>query len=996
MRRESSRVVLLTGRTGSGKTRRIADLFRSRGGETPGRGALVLLPDRGAARELRLQLLHQSTIDGFFDSGITTFEDFAASLLGVGREETAAPEEESLLLLALAPEWPGPLAARASSPRFRGAFLRWASELRALGLGGEEIRALAGALPGPEGRLGLLAEAADRLRRAEEERGLLFREDLPRRAARAIENGSLRFSPPDVLLVDGFHHLTPVRLDLLAAIARRTPEVFLTLPAADPRDPWAGRMIERTHSALMETLAPIEEEIPGGDDPPPPVFLGGADRREEIERIAREILRLAREEEKKPGDALLLFRDVAPYRSVVEDVFDHYRIPFRGRFQTGAASTPPGRSLLDCVRLAREGATRASVDSWLKNRMFDVDPDLADRAVAGWRATPEPRDEEALLVEVAAFDRGFATERVEPLVRFAREMREARGGEAIRALREAWLEWIDPSLRESAFPVRDRPLVGASVVRLVDLLDRLERSFGREARFREAPAAEILERAREEIARARVSYAAGNGAGVRVDDFRHGQNLRAPVVFVAGLEASLCPRPYDPGAFWNEGDRERLNASGQHRVPDRAFHADEERFLFRRACERGTELLYLTAPGFQPGGKACAESLFRQEMRSEWAERAREDLGGTERFASERAIVAARDLFPFLASRADPAERDLKGIALAAALLARSGNEPPDPPRSFLEPVSMSAVRPFRAWLRRRAEWSVTELEDFQACPFRYLAKHVFRLREPEESAEYALPVVSEGEAIHRALEAAVPNDCDVKEILPRCFEEARGAFPERIGHRLAEEELRENLIALLDEDAAFRREHGWMPDAFEFRFGRAEKRPVEIAGGLRIRGRIDRLDRSLGGRVLVVDYKRSGRGGRAELERGLREERNLALPLYVLAAAERTGMRPAGAFLLSVREGRRVGFYDLSLAGEGIVPDPKKARASAALEEEEFAERLRRAAAVAREAAESVRKGSFPVEPADEKVCDSLGCPYGDLCRVVLAAREEEGGEEE
>ncbi|MFH1680194.1 MAG: PD-(D/E)XK nuclease family protein [Candidatus Eisenbacteria bacterium] len=988
-----NRIVLLTGRAGSGKTSRIADLFLSRGGETPGRGALLLLPDRGAAREFRVRFLGQSKPQGFLDGGITTFEDYAASLLGVARDETAAPEEESLLLRAIASELPGPLAGRARSVRFRGALLRWVSDLRGLGIRGPEIRAMSDALPQPDARLRLLADAYDLLLHAEEESGLLFREDLPRRASRSIEEGSLPFHPPELLLVDGFHHFSGARLELLSAVARRTPEVFLTLPSADPDDPWMGKMLERSHSALVETLAPVDEALPGGDRPIAPVFLGGTDRREEIERIAREILRACHDAGRKPGDFLLLFRDIEPYRSVIEDVFRRFRIPFRARFQAGAASTPPGRSLLDCLRVAREGATRETVDAWVKNRMFDVDADIGDRTIASWHATPEPPDGESLLAEVAALDRGFATERVEPLVRLAREARESRGGNVIRAVRDAWLEWIDLSLRESAFPEEDLPLAGASVSRLADLLDRLASLFDREERFRDAPVDLILDLAREEIGRARVSYAAGGFAGVRVDDFRHGQNLRAPVVFVAGLEAGLSPRPYDPGSFWNEGDRERLNASGQLRVPDRSLHADEERFLFRRACERGTEALYLTAPAFQPGGKPCPESPFRQEVRREWEGRGRVDRGAAERFESAEGIAAVADVLPFLASRADPAERDEAGIRLAAALLARAKVAPPDPPRSFRDPVAMGKVRAFRAWLRPRNEWSVTELEDFQACPYRYLAKHVFRLREPEESAEHALPVVLEGMVLHRVLEEAGPDDLDVKEIVARAFEEARGCFPERVGHRLAEEELRENLASLLEDDFAFRRDHGWTPHAFEFRFGTKAKRPVRVAGGLRVRGRIDRVDFSLGGRVLVVDYKRSARGGRAALERGLREERSLALPLYTLAAAELSARRPAGAFLLAVREGRRVGFFDASLAGEGIVPSGKDARGSTALGEEEFAGRLRRAGEIAREAADGIRRGDFPVEPADDKVCDSLSCPYRDLCRVVLAAREE--GEE-
>lgn len=988
----SSRVFLLTGPSGAGKTAKIVDLFLGAGGGAPGRDALLLLPDRAAAGSIRLRILDTSKNRGVLDGGITTFEHLAASLLGTRLDASAAPEEESLLLLALAPTFPEAVGKRAGSPRFRGSFLRWVADLREAGIDGAEIRALLAAIPGAEERLLLLADSFDRLGAAERERGLLFREELPLRAARALAEGRLPAPRAELLLVDGFHHFSPARLELLAELARRIPETWVTLPSPEGSEAWTAGMLERSHSAIVERLAPEPVHLAGGTALPDPVFLGGSDRREEIERIARLILAHSADEGRRFSDFLVLFREADPYREILAVVFRAFGVPYRGRFQIDAASTAPGRSLLDSARLGIEGLTRGSVDAFLKNRMFAVDPDLADRIVRSWKGTPDPPSGEALFREIEARDRGLATERIEPLLRFVRETEVARGAAAVRALRDSWLEWIEPSIDASAFPGEDLAAAGAALGRLTDLLDRFASRVDGEAALRDLPAREILALLADEVGRARVSFVEGEG-GVRVDDFRHGQNLRAPVVFVAGLEAGLCPRGFDPGSFWNESDRERLGATGQFRIADRALHADEERYLFHRALTRAVDRLYLSAAAFRPDGKASPESPFRIEIRREKVAHAGADLGPVERFQTPAAIRTTGDLLPFLASRADPAERDRAGIALAAAVLAKTGTVSPAPPRSFREPVRLAGTRAFRAWLAGRNEFSVTELEDFQACPYRYFSKHVLSLGEPDEETEFAFPIVVEGEVLHRVLEETAAGELPIGDLVRRALEEARGSYPEHLGHRLAGEDLAASLASLVEEDLAFRMEHGWTPREFEFRFGAAAKRPLRLDEGVSIRGRIDRVDFSSEGDVLVVDYKRSS-VAKVETARALEEGRNLALPLYLVAASRLLGGRPAGAFLLGLRKRGRGGFFDRSLAPRGIVPEETRGLAAAALDAEAFRETIESASARAKQAADEIRAGDFPVEPADAKVCDRLHCPYRDLCRVVLAAMDEEEGE--
>jgi len=442
--------------------------------------------------------------------------------------------------------------------------------------------------------------------------------------------------------------------------------------------------------------------------------------------------------------------------------------------------------------------------------------------------------------------------------------------------------------------------------------------------------------------------------------------------------------------FWNEADRERLNGTGQFRVPDRADHAAEERFLFRRAYRRGEEKVFLSSPSFDKDGSPSPISPFLQEVMGEFGEAADKSRGGVERFATSRSVVGTEDILPFLASRADPAETDPSGVGLAAFLASERMERPPLYPKLFRDPVRLGGSAFFQAWLQGKKEYSVTEMEDFAACPYRYLSRHVFFLREPDDPPETALPAASEGEILHQALEKSLRDGTDVRETMEELLTGALSGFPERVGHRLAAGLLLEGVRKLLHDDEAFRTKYRWTPQEFEFRFGLAEERPLEIADGLFLRGRIDRIDTAPPGFGLVVDYKRSA-PQRSEVKKGVETAESLALPIYLAAVRAIFGAVPAGAFLLGVTNDRRTGFFNSDLAGEGIVPEGRSAGLLLPLEGEAFDQLLEESVRKVEELAGRIASGEFPVDPLDEKLCGRLECPYRDLCRIVLASKEGE-----
>lgn len=189
--------------------------------------------------------------------------------------------------------------------------------------------------------------------------------------------------------------------------------------------------------------------------------------------------------------------------------------------------------------------------------------------------------------------------------------------------------------------------------------------------------------------------------------------------------------------------------------------------------------------------------------------------------------------------------------------------------------------------------YSPTALQNFAACPYRFLLQAVHRLapREEPEAIE-AIDPLTRGALFHEAqfdllsalrAEAALPVTPDNLEHALGRMEEILDAVAKRYQEDLAPaiERVWQEGIALIRADlrqwlrrAAHDRD-GWSPDRFELSFGlsgraqadpASQPQPAEIAGGLRLRGSIDLIERDARGVLRVTDHKT----GRAWAKKGV------------------------------------------------------------------------------------------------------------------------------
>lgn len=382
-----------------------------------------------------------------------------------------------------------------------------------------------------------------------------------------------------------------------------------------------------------------------------------------------------------------------------------------------------------------------------------------------------------------------------------------------------------------------------------------------------------------------------------------------PVVFVCGLVEGQFPRYRPPDPFLPEASRRRLNESGLRiRTADDAER--EERFLFDSALHRATRSLILSYPKNDARGEQNLPSLFL-------------DLG-------EHA-VASRPV------RLQPAE-----AAPAPASAIRSAD--------LLQVLAetQAKVRP-------------TALESYLQCPFQFFGRHTLRLKGPPLRPEERFDFPTRGKVVHGVIAEWLVARGSIDEIFHRHFSAAVQSG--RIPASYKTELLRLEMLTALRR---FAQDECW-PAGYQSLVEVSCN--FELAAGLGISARVDRLLKAPDGRGFVIDYKYS-RSSKDKVE-----NRDLLQgPLYWLAAERAFGLQPAGMYYCSLRDG-------IEYAGWGEQPD-WVAGSSVQPFSRDWLE-----SAIARslDASRQIMSGTIAPCPSDLSKCRL--CDYKDICRFEGAA---------
>ncbi|HWF24170.1 MAG TPA: PD-(D/E)XK nuclease family protein [Solirubrobacteraceae bacterium] len=436
---------------------------------------------------------------------------------------------------------------------------------------------------------------------------------------------------------------------------------------------------------------------------------------------------------------------------------------------------------------------------------------------------------------------------------------------------------------------------------------------------------------------------------------------RFRAVFVCGLQEGEFPRPPTPEPFLSDERRWELAAASGLRLRPREDAVATERYLFYACASRATETLILSYRSSDEEGNPAPRSPFVADVADllveSWEERRARRL-------------LADVVWPAAGA---PTARELARAQAAAAPRV------PAPALGPLDPVAFTRVR-------HREVVSAGALESYAACPVKWLVERELRPQrlEPEPDG------IARGNYVHGVLERifAELGTAVTEKTIARAqelLEQAMAEEPVRLarGRASAEgaalvREIEADLRRYLEQEATAG--WGWPPSHVELRFGFHDERPslppLELAGGLRVRGAVDRVDVDPGSRRAIVrDYK-SGRVNQGWAVARWRVDSTLQVALYMLAVRDLLELEPvAGLYQPLGGEDLRprgVVASDAPFADCGFDNDRRDPDEVAL----ELADAAERAVAIAAR----LRTGALEPCPA---TCSGSGCLFPGICRT-------------
>lgn len=427
--------------------------------------------------------------------------------------------------------------------------------------------------------------------------------------------------------------------------------------------------------------------------------------------------------------------------------------------------------------------------------------------------------------------------------------------------------------------------------RMLERLRRIETTLTRETTLRAAlatlveklddrvPAPETGGRAPWVSSGGRLHFTDIDGTG------RSGRRL----TFIVGLDAGRFPGVASTDALLGDGDRRRLSRGEEiPALPTTADRIEERRYAFAAALARlrGTVTLSYAAWNAAEGRSVAPSAELLQAYRLMTGD-ATADYDAMQKALAPHASAVPRGA-QLDASDTWLAALDRDGIlrrgaaAVAEAYPALSRGMRADVRRALDEPNPFHGVlepRPSFDPRSRDAAVSASQLQTLGSCPHRYLLRYVLGVRapdDPEATPGRWLDARQRGSALHEVFERTLrearaagvpadpraPSEADggrlremavgvLHDVLARLREEQPPPGPAVFDaeRRALEADVRAFVSMVLDD------QREWL--ALEAAFGDDEPVRIDLPGGaLRIRGKIDRIDRLPDGSLAVVDYK--------------------------------------------------------------------------------------------------------------------------------------------
>lgn len=816
------------------------------------------------------------------------------------------------------------------------------------------------------------------------------------------------------LYFTGFYRFDALQLVIIRLLSQIC-DVWIALPY-EPGRPELYGAAEFTYGDLMRYATPerlpalpvsdrtaslrhIVRNLRGPEMQPVPADQGIEiwqlpDENEEMRAVLREIKQQLRGKTLKPSEIAVVVRRMEEY-SGIRDLCDEYGIPVQAEDSAALAASPVFRFVAAVLEtVSRHGREKA--ESWIGLLTQPL-----QKIVLGL-----PTDAVIQLAE----EQYYTDYR-----KFLTDVLEKTGCEALRQFRKetdaipaeaAIQEYCDITGRllsliklpeKAGFLYREGKITLAGFKNMVcacreihALLQKLPQDY----RFcrsgkQMTDCAGFAEALTEAAGKMSFSLQPENREGIAFLSAVNLEDAAFKQVYVLGLRENEFPFYKDENWIYDDRERADLAVLGIQ-LPSSAEGYGEDIHFFMNACAAAGERLVLT---FYADEEHNA-SPYLGEIRSLFTDlevqvKKAETSVGDSLSREELELALARS------GQTDALERLEPGLAESAGsdrkrLQKTAGWNGNPEDAALLQQISRQIGDRF----------SASKLETYRGCPFKFLVTYVWQQNATEAAGEDMDPM-QRGSLLHKVLEKFIGNHlgeklqqaqyAELQKELDVIFDRVCQEFAEKGWlypgdfWQHDKEQQRILLQQWLRSEIAYSEQGEWRPVSTEQVFGKKGKGEAAMdINGRRIylNGKIDRIDRA-GDALFITDYKSGDTPNKKEFA-----DKDLQLPLYLLAAAMQNEGNVAGGGYYSLRDAERKASFMFPEAADTVpwktFSEAKDANGNAATvtDMKDLQATLQR---VLGELLERMAQGDFSPTPA--KDCER-NCPAAEVCRFRMLTR--------
>ncbi len=478
------------------------------------------------------------------------------------------------------------------------------------------------------------------------------------------------------ILIDGFHSFTPQELEVLGKLMKVSKKVTIALTVdkaydVPPHDLSLFRMTGKTYQSIIQYAK--ENEIKVGEpvlltnqhryssepslahleryfDERPTVPYQAAtsvtlsqavNRRAEIEGIAREIQKLARDKNYRYRDIAIMIRNASEYHEIIETIFQDYHIPFFIDQKRSMLNHP----LIELIRSSLEVVSSnwryesvfrcVKTDllypfgeeiSALREDMDKLENYVLEYGIQGFKWTNGERwkykrirglEDSALPQtdkerEYEDMLNDLRTMVVEPLLTLGKRLQKAKDGRSMCEALFLYLEDLEIPAKMEELKLNSELAGKLSEARehdqvwnaVLELFDQYVEIIGDE-KVSLSMFSNMIETGLESMQFALVPPAIDQ---VLVASLERSRFSNIKCTFIIGANDGVIPaRPNEEGVF-SESDRDTLGDAGLQLAPGSRETLLDENFLIYCALTSPQEMLYISYPLANEEGKSLLPS----------------------------------------------------------------------------------------------------------------------------------------------------------------------------------------------------------------------------------------------------------------------------------------------------------------------------------------------------------------------------------------------------